>query len=217
MAPTADGGGYWLVASDGGIFSYGDAGLLRLDRLHPPEPAHCGDGADPRRPRLLDGGRRRRHLHLRERAVLRITGRSGVERARPGDLLGHRRLLGHHVRRAGPRVRRPVHGLGRCAGADHDHRRTRVAPTTTTTCRPSGSGSGSAVLGLDHGRPIRRPSRAGPRNTIARRPRLRRPPVTPPSTPSSANQTGPGWVGGDIGYSTALPNGRGRPSSSGTP
>src|SRR6201999_842176 len=25
MAPTPDGGGYWLVASDGGIFSYGDA------------------------------------------------------------------------------------------------------------------------------------------------------------------------------------------------
>ncbi len=25
MASTADGGGYWLVASDGGIFSFGDA------------------------------------------------------------------------------------------------------------------------------------------------------------------------------------------------
>ncbi|MHB1785571.1 MAG: hypothetical protein ACYCS7_05380, partial [Acidimicrobiales bacterium] len=25
MAPTPDGGGYWLVASDGGIFNYGDA------------------------------------------------------------------------------------------------------------------------------------------------------------------------------------------------
>jgi hypothetical protein len=25
MAPTADGLGYWLAASDGGIFSYGDA------------------------------------------------------------------------------------------------------------------------------------------------------------------------------------------------
>ena len=25
MAPTSDGGGYWFVASDGGIFSYGDA------------------------------------------------------------------------------------------------------------------------------------------------------------------------------------------------
>ena len=25
MAATPDGGGYWLVASDGGLFSYGDA------------------------------------------------------------------------------------------------------------------------------------------------------------------------------------------------
>ena len=27
MTPTADGGGYWLVAGDGGIFDYGDAGF----------------------------------------------------------------------------------------------------------------------------------------------------------------------------------------------
>ena len=25
VAPTGDGGGYWLAASDGGIFAYGDA------------------------------------------------------------------------------------------------------------------------------------------------------------------------------------------------
>jgi hypothetical protein len=25
MAPTPDGGGYWLVASDGGVFTFGDA------------------------------------------------------------------------------------------------------------------------------------------------------------------------------------------------
>ena len=25
LAATSDGGGYWLVASDGGVFSYGDA------------------------------------------------------------------------------------------------------------------------------------------------------------------------------------------------
>jgi hypothetical protein len=28
MAPTASGGGYWLVARDGGIFNYGDAAFL---------------------------------------------------------------------------------------------------------------------------------------------------------------------------------------------
>jgi len=31
MAPTPDGLGYWLVASDGGIFSYGDAGFYGSD------------------------------------------------------------------------------------------------------------------------------------------------------------------------------------------
>ena len=34
MAPTPTGKGYWLVASDGGIFTFGDAALLRLDRRH---------------------------------------------------------------------------------------------------------------------------------------------------------------------------------------
>jgi hypothetical protein len=38
MAATTDGAGYWLVASDGGIFSYGDAaffgstGALKLNQ-----------------------------------------------------------------------------------------------------------------------------------------------------------------------------------------
>jgi len=27
MAATPDGGGYWLVAQDGGIFAFGDAGF----------------------------------------------------------------------------------------------------------------------------------------------------------------------------------------------
>ena len=27
MAATSDGGGYWLVASDGGVFAKGDAGF----------------------------------------------------------------------------------------------------------------------------------------------------------------------------------------------
>ena len=27
MAPTTTGAGYWLVASDGGIFAFGDAGF----------------------------------------------------------------------------------------------------------------------------------------------------------------------------------------------
>ncbi len=32
MAPTPDGNGYWLTASDGGIFAFGDASFRGLDR-----------------------------------------------------------------------------------------------------------------------------------------------------------------------------------------
>ena len=61
MAATPDGDGYWLVAADGGIFSYGDAALRRLDRgrsgLNAPGRRH---GGDARRRGLLAGGARRR-------------------------------------------------------------------------------------------------------------------------------------------------------------
>ena len=63
MAPTPDGKGYWLVASDGGIFNFGDA-LLRLDgSIHLDQP--IVGMARPPRQGLLDGGLRRRHLQLR--------------------------------------------------------------------------------------------------------------------------------------------------------
>ena len=70
--PRPTGDGYWLVASDGGIFTFGDAALLRLDRRHPPQPARSWAWPPPRRPRLLAGGLRRRHLHLRRRRLLRL-------------------------------------------------------------------------------------------------------------------------------------------------
>jgi hypothetical protein len=34
MAPTGDDGGYWLVASDGGIFAFGDARFYGSDPSH---------------------------------------------------------------------------------------------------------------------------------------------------------------------------------------
>ena len=74
MAPTTDGRGYWLVASDGGIFSYGDAAFYGSTGRYPPEPADRRHGSHPRRPRLLARGVRRRHLQLRRRGVRRSTG-----------------------------------------------------------------------------------------------------------------------------------------------
>ena len=58
-------GGYWLVASDGGIFAFGDAafygstGSLKLNK------PIVGMAADARRPGLLARGLRRRDLRLR--------------------------------------------------------------------------------------------------------------------------------------------------------
>jgi hypothetical protein len=47
MAATADGKGYWLVASDGGIFNYGDAGYDgSTGAIHLNEPI-VGMAADP--------------------------------------------------------------------------------------------------------------------------------------------------------------------------
>ena len=40
--------GYWLVASDGGVFAYGARRLLRLDRGDGPQPAGGGHGPHPR-------------------------------------------------------------------------------------------------------------------------------------------------------------------------
>ena len=72
MAATPDGHGYWLVASDGGIFAFGNAafygstGALTLNR------PIVGMAVHPRRTRLLARRVRRRHLRLRQRALLRL-------------------------------------------------------------------------------------------------------------------------------------------------
>ena len=55
----------WTVASDGGIFSFGDAAFYGSMGGQPLERAHRRDRLDPERPRLLDGGQRRWHLLLR--------------------------------------------------------------------------------------------------------------------------------------------------------
>ena len=47
MAATPDGRGYWLVASDGGIFTYGDAGFYGSAASVPGQDivGHGGDAA----------------------------------------------------------------------------------------------------------------------------------------------------------------------------
>ena len=70
MAATADGGGYWLVASDGGIFAFGDAQFYgSTGSIHLNKPivgmAATADGGGYWLV-ASDGG----HLHLRRRPVL---------------------------------------------------------------------------------------------------------------------------------------------------
>ena len=47
--------GYWMVASDGGIFAFGDASFFGSTGALHPHLAGGGDGPHARRPGLLDG------------------------------------------------------------------------------------------------------------------------------------------------------------------
>ena len=117
------GAGYWLVASDGGIFNYGTAGFYgSAGGIHLNKPV-VGMAADSRRQGLLAGGLRRGHLQLRRRRLLRLgrghqpqqaDRRHGGHPRRQGLLAGglrrrhlqlrRRRLLrlgrGHHAQQA---------------------------------------------------------------------------------------------------------------------
>ena len=72
MAATPDGKGYWLVAADGGIFAFGDAGFYGSTGGMPLDRPDRGHGRHPRRQGLLVGRLRRRHLRLRRCWLLRI-------------------------------------------------------------------------------------------------------------------------------------------------
>ena len=101
MAAAPDGRGYWEVASDGGIFAFGSArfhgsmGGIPLDR------PIVGMAGHSERRWLLAGGRRRGHLHLRQRSLSRVrpgagnphlgAGRGHDGHARRGRLLADRR------------------------------------------------------------------------------------------------------------------------------
>ena len=47
MAATPGGAGYWMVARDGGIFTFGSALFYGSTGGHAAEPAHRRDGAHP--------------------------------------------------------------------------------------------------------------------------------------------------------------------------
>ena len=105
---TGNGKGYWNVASDGGLFAFGDAafhGSMGGQHLNRPV---VGMAATRGRPRLLGGGLRRRALRLRRRPLLRVDRRHRPQQAGGGHGRHprRRRLLAGGLRRRHLRLRR---------------------------------------------------------------------------------------------------------------
>ena len=114
--PRRSSGGYYLVATDGGIFTYPTTGgppFYGSTGSHRAQQAHRGD--DDRGRRLLPERLGRRDLHLpdhRRPAVLRLDGLHRPQRAHRGDRrIGRSRAPGG----AGPAAGRAGLGTGRWA------------------------------------------------------------------------------------------------------
>ena len=81
MATMPAGDGYYLVASDGGVFNFGSAHFYGSTGGIAPQQADRGHRRHPRRRGLLARGLRRRHLQLRRRPLLRLHGRPAAQQA----------------------------------------------------------------------------------------------------------------------------------------
>ena len=179
MAPTPSGNGYWLVASDGGIFTFGDAtfhGSTGGIRAQPADHRHRADAVGRG---LLAGRRRRRRVHVRRRGVRRLDrcrGRAGRRPARRRPTGSGYWLLTStggvlHVR-PGRLARRRQHArllhtghVGR-PRADHDR------SAATGSRRPTATSSRSATPSTTARRSARawsvpRPSRSPPADARA--------------------------------------------------
>ena len=120
MAATPDGGGYWLVASDGGIFAYGDArSTARPGNIHLNKPI-VGMAATPDGNGYWlvasDGG----IFAFGDAAVLRLDRQHPPEQAdrRHGADARRQRLLAGGLRRRHLRLRRRRRSTAR-PGAIH--------------------------------------------------------------------------------------------------
>ena len=75
MATTPDGGGYWMIGGDGGVFACGDAGFYgSTGNIHLNQPIVGMAGASTLGQGLLVRGLRRWRVLLRRRRVLRLNG-----------------------------------------------------------------------------------------------------------------------------------------------
>ena len=137
IVATPDGRGYWLVAADGGIFTFGDAGFygsMGGQHLNAPvvdiAPTRDGGGYW-----LVasDGG----IFSLRRCRVPRVDGGQHLNRRWSGSVRRrHRRLLGGGLRRGDLRLRRTLLRLHRCDPTSTD-RSTGCPPPPTAAATGS--------------------------------------------------------------------------------
>ena len=132
MAATSDGGGYWLVASDGGVFAFGDARFFGSMGGRPLDPTRGGDGRRAGGGYWMvasDGG----IFAFGGARILRLHGRTTAQPARgghdahldgPGLLGGRLRRRDLHLRR---RALRGIRGRGPSGGAHGGHRRAAAS------------------------------------------------------------------------------------------
>ena len=130
MAVDRATGGYWLVASDGGVFAF-NAPYPRLDRGIAPEQAGGRHDRHAERDRLLAGRLRRRGVLLR-RPVPRLDRQHQAQQAgrRHGPRPGDRRLLAGGLRRRGVLLQRALRRLDR--GASRSTSRWWASPPSPT-------------------------------------------------------------------------------------
>ncbi len=199
MAATPDGGGYWLVASDGGIFSYGDAhffgstGSIRLD-----QPV-VGMAATP------DGG-----------GYWLVASDGGVFTFGDAPFYGS---LGGTGSTALGMVVTPSNGGYALVTADGgDEAFAPAAPNSNSASSPATSATGNSSTTTSTTQPQHPTGMTTGYYDVAIKGGAAQGDCAPTKPPTAtadtsldslfANQTGPGWVGGDIAYSTALPLGQ---------
>jgi hypothetical protein len=185
MAATPDGLGYWLVASDGGIFTYGDASFYgSTGAMHLNQPiigmAATPDGLGYW---LLasDGG-------IFTYGDATFAGSLGGDNTAATGIVVNPALTGYSlVETNGTAVTFPTTGVTP-APAGGSTGVTTVAPPVIT---PVPSAPTASELALN----------CAPASTT--------PATTDPTlTNQFSNEVGPGWIAGDATYSTALPDGR---------
>ena len=190
VAAHPNGNGYWIVSSDGGVFTFGDAHFFGSTGGLPLKAPVVGMAAVPGRQRLLARRGRRWGVQLRQRRVLRVAREPAPQLAHPldhGDAV-RQRLLAHRGRRWRVCLRRRASSTVRPRATRRCGRSSpwpRPRRATATTCSPPTVASSHSVTRGSRARPSTRTARRRPgiaasrrrRGLLGRAPERRRAPV----------------------------------------